>query len=169
MAGSAEGAAVVSCAQDLAHLSYSPAHIDPNNSIWAGSRKPLVLQVQFGGASLVLIGIDLASKEADSPLFGAQQPPQRPSDALRYAQASAVADFAQQIFACEQGANVLVLGNGNDQPEAGTLAPFYQVRMHELADALPAAERYTSIVRRQQPGASAGVCQPIAAGRAACL
>lgn len=25
------------------------------------------------------------------------------------------------------------------------MAPFYQVRMHELADALPAAERYTSI------------------------
>ena len=145
MVGSAEGAAAVSCAQDLAHLSYSPAQIDPNNTIWAGSRKPLVLQVQLGGASLFLIGIDLASKEADSPLFGAQQPPQRPSDALRYAQASAVADFAQQIFACEQGANVLVLGNGNDQPEAGTLAPFYQVRMRELADTLPAAERYTSI------------------------
>ena len=145
IAGSAEGAADVSCAQNLAHLSYSPAHIDPNNSIWAGSRKPLALQVHFGGASLFLIGIDLASKEVDSPLFGAQQPPQHQSEALRYAQASAVADFAQQIFACEQDANVLVLGNGNDQPEAGTLAPFYQVMMHELTDALPAAERYTSI------------------------
>lgn len=106
IAGSAEGAAGVACAQNLAHLSYSPAHIDPNNSIWAGSRKPLALQVHFGGSSLFLIGIDLASKETDSPLFGAQQPPQRPSEALRYAQASAVADFAQQIFACEQGANV---------------------------------------------------------------
>ena len=145
-AAGAVGAAAVTCVQNLAHLSYSPARIDPNNGIWAGSPKPLVLQVQFGGASLFLIGIDLASKQADSPLYGVQQPPQRPSDALRYAQASAVADFAQQILACEQGANVLVLGNGNDQPEAGPLAPFYGVGMYELAGALPPVERYTSIV-----------------------
>ncbi|MFN8466500.1 MAG: S8 family serine peptidase [Caldilineaceae bacterium] len=139
-------AAAVTCDQGRAHLSYNPGRIDPGNNLWSGSRKPLALQVQAEGASLFIIGIDLVSKAADSPLYGSLQPPLRPSDAVRYAQTTIVSDFVQQILACEKEANVLVLGNGNDQPEAGTLAPLYQAGLHNLADVLPAAERYTSVV-----------------------
>jgi hypothetical protein len=143
---SAGVAAAVTCDQGKAHLSYNPGRIDPGNSIWSGKRKPLAVQVQSEGASLFIIGIDLVSKAADSPLFGAVQPPLRPSDAVRYAQVSVIVDFVQRIFACEQEANVLVLGNGNDRPEAGALAPMYQAGLHNLADLLPATERYTSVV-----------------------
>ena len=139
-------AAAVTCDQGKAHLSHNPGRIDPGNGIWSGSRKPLAVQVQAEGAALFIIGIDLISKAADSPLYGALQPPLRPSDAVRYAQATIIADFVQQIFACEKEANVLVLGNGNDQPEAGTLAPFYQAGLRSLADLLPVAERYTSLI-----------------------
>jgi predicted extracellular nuclease len=143
---SAGVAAAVMCDQGKAHLSYNPVQIAPGKSIWTGSRKSVAMQVQAEGASLFIVGIDLISKAADSPLYGALQPPLRPSDAVRYAQASIVANYVQQILACEPGAKVLVLGNGNDQPEAGTLAPFYQAGLHNMADMLPVAERYTYLV-----------------------
>ncbi len=142
---SAAGAAVT-CEQGRARLNHNPVRIDPNNRIWTGSPKPLALQVLFNGVRVLIVGIDLVAPDADAPLYGALQPPARPSAAARYAQAAAVADFVAQIHACEQGANVLVFGNANDRPEAHTLAPFYQAGLQALSARLPSTERFTAIV-----------------------
>src|SRR6266545_2115300 len=69
-------------------LSFSPGRIDPANSAFNASRKPLAGEFTYNGHHLFVIANHFNSKGGDDPLFGHSQPPTLVSEAQRKAQAT---------------------------------------------------------------------------------
>ncbi|MBB5910981.1 hypothetical protein BKA25_005297 [Actinoalloteichus hymeniacidonis] len=101
-------------AEDRAELSVSPGRIDPANSAWDDSRKPLVGQFRFEDRNVFVVANHFASKGGDQALHGRFQPPVRSSETQRLAQAAAVRTFVDEIAEVDPAANVLVVGDLND-------------------------------------------------------
>lgn len=55
-------------------LTYNPGRIDPTNSAFASSRKPLAAQFVFGGETVIVIANHFNSKGGDTGPFGNVQP-----------------------------------------------------------------------------------------------
>ena len=86
-----------------AELSFSPGRVDPTNSAFNASRKPLAGEFTFNGQKLFVIGNHFNSKGGDDPLFGRFQPPTLSSETQRNQQAQIVNNFVDSILAlnCE--------------------------------------------------------------------
>ncbi|MGH8893192.1 MAG: Ig-like domain-containing protein, partial [Actinomycetes bacterium] len=93
---------------DGPELSASPGRIDPDNSAWSNSRKPLVGEFMYNGHKLFVVGNHFNSKGGDQPLFGRFQPPTLSSETQRLAQAGVVKDFVDEIQALDPAAKVVV-------------------------------------------------------------
>ncbi|HEU5102148.1 MAG TPA: endonuclease/exonuclease/phosphatase family protein [Roseiflexaceae bacterium] len=135
---------VVSSGVDT-RLSFSPGRIDPTNSAFSGSRKPLAGEFVFNGHKLFVIANHFNSKGADQPLYGRFQPPARGSETTRHQQAQVVHGFVQSILTADPNADVVVLGDLNDFEFSETLANLKAGVLHTLIDTLPAYERYTYV------------------------
>jgi predicted extracellular nuclease len=126
-------------------LSASPGRIDPNNSAFVNSRKPLVGEFRARGKKLFVIAHHFNSKGGDQPLFGRFQPPARSSEAQRHQQAAIVNDFVDRILAADRSANVIVLGDINDFEFSKTLNILEGGVLTSLMNTLPKAERYSYV------------------------
>lgn len=127
------------------HLSTSPGRIDPTNTAWNTSRKPLAAEFTFHGQRLFLIANHFDSKGGDTPLFGHVQPPTRSSEVQRLQQATIVHDFMQTLITADPQAKVVVLGDINDfqfSPVLATLKGTPAI-LTDLITTLPANEQYT--------------------------
>jgi uncharacterized protein len=125
-------------------LRYSPGRIDPANSAFNASRKPLAAELTWNGQTLFVIANHFNSKGGDQPLFGHFQPPASPSETQRHSQATVVKNFADQILAIDPAAAVIVLGDLNDF-EFSTTTDILTANdtLVDLPRTLPVAERYT--------------------------
>jgi predicted extracellular nuclease len=122
----------------------SAALIDPLNSAFVDSRKPLAAEFIFLGQRVTVVNNHFNSKSGDSGLFGATQPPVLTSEAQRLRQAQAVRDHVAGIVAANPRANVFVLGDLNDfefSPPLNLLTN--GGLLSNLLAAVPANERYT--------------------------
>jgi predicted extracellular nuclease len=126
-----------------ARLSFSPGRIDPTNSAFNASRKPLAGELTFNGRHLFVVANHFNSKGGDQPLFGRFQPPTRGSEVQRQQQAQVVHDFAAGLEAADPDANVIVLGDLNDFEFSAALATLRAGVLHDLIETLPQSERYT--------------------------
>jgi predicted extracellular nuclease len=124
-------------------LSFSPGRIDPGNSAWANSRKPLAAEFRMRGKKVFVIANHFNSKGGDQPLFGRFQPPMRSSEVQRHAQAEVVNNFVDQIVAADPNANVIVLGDINDFEFSETVDILEGGVLKSLMDTLPKPERYS--------------------------
>jgi predicted extracellular nuclease len=124
-------------------LSASPGRIDPDNSAFNSSRKPLVGEFVFNGQTVFVIGNHFNSKGGDQPLFGPNQPPTLNSEVQRLQQATIVRNFVQQILAIDPGANVIVAGDLNDFEFSNPINLLEAGGLANLIETLPANERYT--------------------------
>jgi uncharacterized protein len=124
-------------------LSASPGRIDPANSAWASSRKPLAGEFSFHGHHLFVIANHFNSKGGDDPLMGRFQPPVRSSEVQRHQQAQIVHDFVGQIESADPNANVVVLGDLNDFEWSDTVQILQAAVLHDLMDTLPLNQRYS--------------------------
>src|SRR6185436_7393451 len=95
-------------------LSLSPGRIDPTNSAFNSSRKPLAGEFTFNGHHFFAVTNHFNSKGGDQPLFGRFQPPTLVSETQRLQQAAIVNDFADDILAVDPNAEIIVLGDLND-------------------------------------------------------
>jgi predicted extracellular nuclease len=77
-------------------------------------REPIAARFQIAGRSVWIVGNHFKSKLGDDPLFGANDPPRRPSELQRKQQARAVRSFAARLLAADPGALLLVGGDLND-------------------------------------------------------
>ena len=123
-------------------LSSSPGRIDPTNSAFANSRKPLAGEFLFNGRRLFVIANHFVAKLADDPLYGHVQPPVRSSEIQRHRQAAIVNGFVKSILALDANASVVVLGDLNDFEFSDTLTVLKDGALFDLAEALPPSERY---------------------------
>ncbi|MGQ0697824.1 MAG: carbohydrate binding domain-containing protein [Panacagrimonas sp.] len=95
-------------------LTLSPGRIDPTNSAWNFSRKPLAATYDFNGRRVVVVNNHFNSKGGDQPLFGVNQPPLLSSEVQRLMQATLVHSFVNSVLTLDANARVLVLGDLND-------------------------------------------------------
>ncbi|MFB2892388.1 SdiA-regulated domain-containing protein [Aerosakkonemataceae cyanobacterium BLCC-F50] len=124
-------------------LSASPGLIDPTNSAFNASRKPLVGEFVFNGQTVYVIGNHFNSKGGDQPLFGPNQPPTLSSEVQRNQQATIVKNFVQSILAIDPNANIVVAGDLNDFEFSNPLTILESAGLNTLVETLPANERYT--------------------------
>ncbi|WP_392531283.1 lamin tail domain-containing protein [Nostoc sp. C117] len=124
-------------------LSASPGRIDPTNSAFTSSRKPLVGQFTFNGKTVYIIGNHFNSKGGDQPLFGVNQPPTLSSEVQRRQQATLVKNFVDSILAIDPNANVAVVGDLNDFEFSNPVSILESAGLTSLIETLPANERYT--------------------------
>ncbi|MFF4569365.1 endonuclease/exonuclease/phosphatase family protein [Streptomyces sp. NPDC001410] len=129
-----------------AALSYSPGRINPTNSAWNSSRKPLAGEFTFQGKTVFVIANHFNSKGGDQPLYARVQPPTRSSETQRAQQATQVNGFVKQLLAVQPSARVVVLGDLNDYEFSGTLSTLTSgTGLTDLPVTLPVAERYTYV------------------------
>ncbi|MFF4759186.1 endonuclease/exonuclease/phosphatase family protein [Streptomyces sp. NPDC001292] len=129
-----------------AALSFSPGRINPTDSAWSSSRKPLVGEFTFQGKTVFVIANHFTSKGGDQPLDARVQPPTRSSETQRAQQATQVNSFVKQVLAVQPSARVVVLGDLNDFEFSGTLSTLTSgTGLTDLPATLPAGERYTYV------------------------
>ena len=149
--GTATSSTGVSTQGHQVHLTASPGRINPTSSAWASSRKPLVGEFTFRGATVFAIANHFASKGGDDPLFGRWQQPVRASEVQRDRQADEVRAFLDTLLDADASAKVVVLGDLNDfefSPTVDTLVGAQQAparRMVDLPRTLPASQRYSYV------------------------
>jgi predicted extracellular nuclease len=127
-----------------AELTLSPGLVDPTNTAWADSRKPLAAEFRYLGRELIVVGNHFDSKGGDDPLMGRFQPGERPSEVQRHQQATVLRGFVDQIRAINRNTPIVLLGDLNDfefSPTADILVGDGYVT--DLPRTLPANERYS--------------------------
>ncbi|MDZ8107987.1 MAG: putative Ig domain-containing protein [Nostoc sp. DedQUE12a] len=124
-------------------ISNSPGLIDPTNSAFNSSRKPLVGEFIFNGETVYVIGNHFNSKGGDQPLFGVNQPPTLTSEVQRQQQATLVKNFVESILAIDPNANVVVAGDLNDFEFSNPVNTVKSAGLNSLIETLPQNERYT--------------------------
>ncbi len=124
-------------------LSASPGRIDPTNTAFGSSRKPLVGEFAFKAQRFFIIGNHFNSKGGDDPLFGRNQPPTRSSEVQRNQQAQIVNNFVDSILALNSNANIVVLGDINDFEFSTTVDTLKGGVLNPLIESLPQNERYS--------------------------
>ncbi|RST18714.1 endonuclease/exonuclease/phosphatase [Streptomyces sp. WAC05374] len=129
-----------------AALTHSPGRIDPANTAWDNSRKPLAGEFTFRGRTVFVIANHFGSKGGDESLVSHRQPPNRSSEAKRLLQAQAVNTFVKDILAAQRTADVVVLGDINDfEFSATTEALTDDGALHAAVTSLPRSERYSYV------------------------
>ena len=128
----------------LPQLSASPGRIAPADPAWDASRKPLVGEFLFHGQDVFVVANHFVAKLADQPNEGRYQPPARPSDAQRNAQAQLVRDFVGDVQKIDPTANVVVVGDLNDYQFSTTAHILTSGgALRDLIDTLPRNQQYT--------------------------
>ncbi|CAD6949135.1 unnamed protein product [Tilletia controversa] len=99
-----------------AQLTLNPGLIDPTNSAWKSSRKPLVGQFQLVSDNSVVfvIGTHFTSKGGSSSNYGPAQSPVNGGVQARINQATAVRDFVGGLLAKQSDAKVVAGGDWNE-------------------------------------------------------
>ncbi|GEM_PF-1724440 len=126
-------------------LSLSPGRIDPTNTAFDDSRKPLAAEFIFNGQKVFVVVVHFNSKGGDDPLFGLTQPPVLASETQRLAQAQVVNDFVDSLLALDPNANIALIGDLNDFYFSSPLDTVKGGVLHNLVENLPPEERYTFI------------------------
>jgi predicted extracellular nuclease len=127
-------------------LSASPGRIDPDNSAWFESRKPIAGEFRARGRKLFVIANHWSSKGGDHPLFGRFQPPVLSSEVQRKAQAQVVRSFVDELLDADPNANIIVLGDLNDFEFSPPLTILKGAgTLHTLVETLAQNERYSYV------------------------
>jgi len=126
-------------------LRLTPGRLDPDARAWTDSRKPLAAELTWWGRTLFAVNAHLRSKGADTPAFGAFQPPRLESERQRVRQAWVIRDFVDDILAIDPDAAVIVLGDLNDRQDSAPLQVLRGGGLVTLVETIPPTERYTSI------------------------
>ncbi|MEV6649569.1 endonuclease/exonuclease/phosphatase family protein [Streptomyces sp. NPDC051219] len=129
-----------------AALTLSPGRIDPANTAWENSRKPLAGEFTFRGRTVFVVANHFGSKGGDESLTSHHQPPVRSSEAKRLLQAQAVNSFVKDILKVQRNADVLVVGDINDfEFSATTKALTDGGALYPAIKSLPRSERYSYV------------------------
>jgi predicted extracellular nuclease len=144
-AGEAKKPVEVSDNNGVPELSFNPGRIDPSNTAFYSSRKPLVATFVYKGQPLFIINNHFVSKGEDRDLFGEFQPPILDSEIQRTAQAQVVKDFVDEILTIDPDSRVVVLGDLNDFQFSKPLEVLMGDQLSDLVMTLPEEERYDYI------------------------
>ncbi|MFJ4812406.1 endonuclease/exonuclease/phosphatase family protein [Streptomyces longwoodensis] len=142
--GDATTAVGVQRLRGKAALTVSPGRIDPADTAWKSSRKPLVGEFVFRGRTVIVIANHFNSKGGDQGLTSQYQPPVRSSETQRHQQATLVNSFVKDVLDTQKNADVIALGDINDFEFSGTAQILEgDGELWSAIKSLPRSERYT--------------------------
>ncbi|MER5788768.1 endonuclease/exonuclease/phosphatase family protein [Streptomyces sp. NPDC001980] len=142
--GDSTTAVAVTKVHGKAQLTASPGRVDPADSAWTTSRKPLAGEFVFQGKTVFVIANHLNSKGGDQGLTSQYQPVVRSSETQRHAQATLVNAFVRNILDVQKDAEVIALGDMNDFDFSGTTKLLESHgALWSAIQSLPTKERYT--------------------------
>jgi len=141
--GKPHGNATTAVGYEDGKLTHNPGRIDPNNSAFKSSRKPLAAQFDFQGESVIVIANHWNSKSGDTPLFGSKQPPVYGSEAQRKQIATIVHDFVKDVKTKNPKANVVSVGDFNDYQFTDALKIHEGNIMTNMINKVGVSDRYT--------------------------
>lgn len=141
--GTNPGNATTAVGYENGKLTLNPGRIDPTNSAFKSSRKPLAAQFDFKGESVIVIANHWNSKSGDTPLFGSIQPPKYVSETQRHKIANIVYDFVKDIKTKNPDANVVSLGDFNDYQFSQSLKIHEGSLMTNMINKVETTDRYT--------------------------
>ncbi|GAA2509536.1 endonuclease/exonuclease/phosphatase family protein [Streptomyces gobitricini] len=145
-AGDATTATGVVREKGRAALTHSPGRIDPANTAWENSRKPLAGEFTFRGRTVFVVANHFGSKGGDESLVSHHQPPNRSSEAQRLQQARVVNTFVKDILKVQHTADVVVLGDINDFEFSETTKALTDGgALRAAITSLPRSERYSYV------------------------
>lgn len=124
-------------------LTLNPGRIDPTNSAFNSSRKPLAAQFEFKGKHVIVVANHFNSKGGDQPLFGKNQPPILSSEVQRLQIASVVNNFVKDVKAKDPNANVILTGDFNDFEFSTPLATLKGTELTNMIEKVPFEQRYS--------------------------
>ncbi|KXT14219.1 hypothetical protein AC579_7536 [Pseudocercospora musae] len=131
-------------------LKYNPGLIDPQNSAWQASRKPIAAQWETVGngnnATFFTVNFHWTSKGGSSSLHGDARPPVNSGVDQRTAQANVSGSFIRQILRYDSNAAIMAAGDYNEFSIVQSLKTFASVSgLKSLDDVvgISATERYT--------------------------
>ncbi|MFE3493247.1 endonuclease/exonuclease/phosphatase family protein [Streptomyces sp. NPDC059175] len=129
-----------------AALTFSPGRVDPANTAWENSRKPLAGEFVFRGRTVFVIANHFGSKGGDEGLASQHQPPVRSSEVKRIQQAQAVNSFVKDILKVQRNADVVALGDINDFEFSDTAKALTDGgALYSAIKSLPRKERYSYV------------------------
>ncbi|WP_336822414.1 lamin tail domain-containing protein [Sporosarcina sp. USHLN248] len=143
--GMPHGDATTSVGYENGKLTLNPGRIDPNHKAFNNSRKPLAAQFEFQGESVVVIVNHWNSKNGDTPLFGAVQPPINGSEVQRKQIAEIVYRFIRDIKTDNPNANIVSLGDFNDFQFSDSLKIHEGDLMTNLINHVEKKDRYSYV------------------------
>jgi uncharacterized protein len=141
--GAAKGTATQAVGFENGKLTLNPGRIDPTNSAFNSSRKPLAAQFDFQGKSVIVVANHFNSKGGDQPLWGKTQPPVLSSEVQRHKIAQIVNNFVTDVKTKDPNANVVLLGDFNDFEFTRTLQIVKGNQLTNMIEKVPAEDRYT--------------------------
>jgi uncharacterized protein len=141
--GAQKGDATTAVGFTNGKLTLNPGRIDPTNTAFNSSRKPLAAQFDFKGKSVIVVANHFNSKGGDQPLFGKNQPPVLRSEIQRLQISEIVNGFVKDVKQKDPNANVVLLGDFNDFEFAPALTKLKGQELTNMIDAVPAGKRYT--------------------------
>ena len=145
--GSLDPVAVTRAADGTASLSLNPGRVDPTNSAWTSSRKPLAGEFFFQGRTVIVVANHFNSKGGDQTADGRFQPPNRSSEVQRTQQAAVLNGFVKDVLAADPDANIVLAGDFNDYQFAAPILRLTDngATLTDLILTLPENERYTYV------------------------
>ncbi|WP_059171895.1 5'-nucleotidase C-terminal domain-containing protein [Bacillus sp. FJAT-27445] len=141
--GAPKGTASQAVKYENGSLTLNPGRIEPTNSAFNSSRKPLAAEFVFNGEEVIVIANHFNSKGGDQPIFGKNQPPVLGSEAQRLEIARIVNNFVSDVQTKNPEANVVVLGDLNDFEFSKPLEVLKGDDLTNLIESVPQPERYT--------------------------
>ncbi|KAK7433153.1 hypothetical protein QQZ08_000084 [Neonectria magnoliae] len=130
-------------------LKYNPGLIEPANSAWDASRKPLVAMwkpVKGSSTPFFTVNVHFGSKGGSSSLHGDPRPPVNKGVEKRTLQAQLTAAFIAKILAADRKAHIIAAGDFNEFVQVEPMQTFLDVSgLMDMDDAakISAVERYT--------------------------
>nr|WP_263324798.1 5'-nucleotidase C-terminal domain-containing protein [Neobacillus sp. Marseille-Q6967] len=138
-----KGTATQAVAYENGSLTLNPGRIDPTNTAFENSRKPLAAEFTFNGEDIIVIANHFNSKGGDQPIFGKNQPPILGSEAQRMQIAGVVNSFIKDVKSKNPDANIAVLGDLNDFEFSNPLIALKGDELTNLIEKVPSEERFT--------------------------
>lgn len=129
-------------------LKYNPGLIDPNNTAWQASRKPLVAQWETinGKNQFFTVNVHLTSKGGGSAIEGDPRPPVNGGIQQRISQANVTGSFIANILKVDRNASIITAGDFNEFAFVAPIQEFISIsglQDIDVAANVPEIERYT--------------------------
>lgn len=131
--GSLDANEVLTSSSGDIYLKYNPGRIDPTNSAWNISRKPLAAHWQTPtGERFFTVNVHFASKGGSSSSQGDARPPVNGVVEGRTAQVAVTGGWLKTLFAKDADASVLVGGDMNEYIQTRSVFKGFEGVVYDL-------------------------------------